>query len=60
MNEKLQTKAREDKPWMKHFGTLSKLHEENRRIAKIIEKEFEQVDNARGDDPQYQRALSMA
>ena len=33
-----------EKPWMKHFGTLSKLRKETRRIEKIIEKEFETVD----------------
>ena len=32
-----------EKPWMKHFGVLSKLRKENRRIEKIIEKEFEAV-----------------
>jgi hypothetical protein len=44
MNEKLHTRASEGKPWMKHFGTLSKLRKETRKIDKIIEKEFETVD----------------
>jgi hypothetical protein len=28
---------------MKHFGVLSKLRKENRRIEKIIKKEFETI-----------------
>lgn len=33
-----------DKPWMKGFGELKHLHEENRKIEKIIEEEFEQIE----------------
>jgi metal-responsive CopG/Arc/MetJ family transcriptional regulator len=44
MNEKLHLHTPEDKPWMKHFGALSKLRKENRRIEKLIEAEFETVD----------------
>ena len=33
-----------DKPWMKFAGVLSDLHEENLRVAKIIEEEFEQIE----------------
>jgi hypothetical protein len=44
MNEKLHASPPGDKPWMKHFGALSKLRKENRRIQKLIEKEFETVD----------------
>jgi hypothetical protein len=31
---------------MKHFGALSKLRKENRRIEKVIEREFETIDPA--------------
>ena len=44
MNEKLHPQVPGEKPWMKHFGALSKLRKENRRIEKIIEKEFETID----------------
>lgn len=45
MNDKLHLHgSASEKPWMKHFGTLSKLRKENRRIEKIIEKEFETID----------------
>ncbi len=45
MNEKLHTPAPVgEKPWMKHFGALSKLRKETRRIEAIIEREFETMD----------------
>ena len=31
-------------PWMKAFGGLRHLSQENKRIARIIEEEFERVD----------------
>jgi hypothetical protein len=34
----------EDKPWMEAFGRLKHLHEENLKIEKIIEEEFEQIE----------------
>jgi hypothetical protein len=34
----------EEKPWMKFFGGLKEYHEENMRIDKIIEEEFEQIE----------------
>ena len=44
MNEKLHaTHHPREKPWMKHFGALSKLRKETHRIEQIIEKEFETV-----------------
>ncbi|MDQ6911787.1 MAG: hypothetical protein M3119_05565 [Verrucomicrobiota bacterium] len=43
MHEKLQTTPGE-KPWMKHFGSLSKLRKESRRIEKVVEREFEKID----------------
>ena len=33
-----------DPPWKKAFGGLRHLHKENKRIERLIEKEFEQVD----------------
>lgn len=35
-----------EKPWMKMFGGLKDLHEDNLRIQKIIDEEFEQIDPA--------------
>lgn len=32
------------KPWMKMFGGLKHLHQENIRIQKIIDEEFENID----------------
>ena len=32
------------KPWMKHFGSLRHLHSESERIGKIIDDEFESID----------------
>jgi hypothetical protein len=34
-----------DKPWMKHFGGLRHLHAENLRIQRIIDEEFEQIED---------------
>jgi hypothetical protein len=34
----------EHKPWMKSFGALRHLHEENVRIQRIIDEEFEQIE----------------
>jgi len=44
LNEKLQSHSPREKPWMKHFGTLSKLRKETHRIDRLIEKEFETID----------------
>jgi hypothetical protein len=46
MNEKLHASTPAEKPWMKHFGALSRLRKETRRIAKTIEKEFETINPA--------------
>ncbi len=35
--------SRTDSPWMAGFGTLSDLSDENRRILKVIEEEFETI-----------------
>ncbi len=32
------------RPWMKHFGKLKDLSEENKRITRDIEDAFEQID----------------
>lgn len=32
------------KPWMKHMGKLKNLRKESRRIGKVIEEAFENVD----------------
>ena len=45
VEEKLAAPGKsEDKPWMKFAGALASLHNENLRIAKIIEDEFEQIE----------------
>ncbi|MBA2431911.1 MAG: hypothetical protein H0V56_07325 [Chthoniobacterales bacterium] len=44
MTEKLTATQSSNRPWMKHFGALSKLRKETRRIEKVIEAEFETVD----------------
>ena len=46
LREKLDRSASDviAKPWMKHFGILSHLRKENRRIERLIEQEFETVD----------------
>ncbi len=31
-------------PWMKAFGGLRDLHQENKRIERVIEREFERID----------------
>lgn len=44
VEEKLKAPQQPDKPWMKLVGQLKDLHEENLRIDKLIEEEFEQID----------------
>ena len=44
LRAKLKSGGKTDsKPWMKHFGSLSHLRKETRRIEKIIEDEFETI-----------------
>jgi hypothetical protein len=43
MSEKLHARDSKEKPWLKHFGALSKLRKETRRIEKVVEKEFETI-----------------
>ena len=45
VEEKLAAaRAQADKAWMKGFGKLRHLHEENVRIQRIIDEEFEQIE----------------
>ena len=49
VTEAVEQKLREptpsgEKPWMKHVGKLKHLHEETKRIERIIEEEFEQIE----------------
>ena len=46
LREKLKhsSDASAAKPWMKHFGALSHLRKETRRIERRIEDEFETID----------------
>lgn len=45
VEEKLAAaQSNQDKPWMKGFGKLRHLHEENVRIQRIIDEEFEQIE----------------
>jgi len=45
VEEKLAaSQAQSDKPWMKSFGALRHLHEENVRIQQIIDEEFEKIE----------------
>ena len=39
-----QDKAIAEKPWMKTIGGLSHMHNENVRIQRIIDEEFERID----------------
>jgi len=34
----------DDKPWINHMGKLGKFRKETKRINKVIEEAFEQVD----------------
>ena len=40
----------DDKLWMRGFGALRHLHEENVRIQQIIDEEFEQIEPEDWDD----------
>jgi hypothetical protein len=44
VQEKLAAARPADKPWMKALGGLRHLHEENVRIQKLIDEEFEKID----------------
>ncbi len=44
--EKLRADPNKDKPWMKGFGKLRRLHKETLRINKIIEDEFGRIEPA--------------
>jgi hypothetical protein len=42
--EKLRGRGDDDKPWMKSFGKLRNMGEETKRINKVIDETFEQID----------------
>ena len=42
--EKLSREKAGARPWMKHFGALSHLNSESRKIEKRIAEEFGQID----------------
>lgn len=44
IEEKLRVESAGEKPWMRHLGALRDLHEENKRIDRIIEQEFGQIE----------------
>jgi len=44
VQEKLAAAKPADKPWMKALGGLRHLHDENVRIQKLIDEEFETID----------------
>jgi len=50
----------DDKPWMKGFGALRHLHEENVRIQQIIDEEFEQIEPEDWDDISPKRSFAVA
>jgi len=43
VQEKLRTTSQE-KPWMRHLGTLKRLPGERKQIDKRVEEAFEQID----------------
>ena len=44
LTDKLSSPEPKEKPWMKAFGKLRHLHDENMRIDRIIEEEFGQIE----------------
>ena len=45
VEEKLSLRGRrQDKPWLECAGELADLHKETRRIQKLIDEEFEQIE----------------
>jgi hypothetical protein len=42
--EKLRGGGNDEKPWMKSFGKLRNMREETKRINKVIEETFGQID----------------
>jgi len=45
VRDKLEKTPRKNaKPWMAGFGKLRRLRKESARIARVIEKEFEQIE----------------
>ena len=44
LTDKLSSPEPNEKPWMKVFGKLRHLHDENVKIDRIIEEEFGQIE----------------
>ncbi len=44
VQEKLAAPQSNNKPWMKAIGGLRHLHDENVRIQKLIDEEFEKIE----------------
>ncbi len=44
VEEKLSMGRRQGKPWMECAGELAHLHKETKRIEKLIDEEFEQIE----------------
>ena len=44
VQEKIAAARSADKPWIKTIGGLRHLHDENVRIQKLIDDEFEKID----------------
>lgn len=44
ISQRLRRRETPNRPWESGFGELRHLHAENRRIARLIEAEFETVD----------------
>lgn len=42
--EKLRSRGRGEKPWLKSFGKLRSLHKETARINQIIQEEFGRIE----------------
>lgn len=47
--DKLRARRGEEKPWMKHFGALRDIRQESVRINRVIEEEFEVIEDEDGD-----------
>jgi hypothetical protein len=57
VQEKLAAAKPADKPWIKAIGGLRHLHDENVRIQKLIDEEFEKIEPEMGIDHRHKCAL---
>lgn len=46
MRDKLEAPSGSAKPWMKSFGPLRNLHKETARINRLMENEFEPMEES--------------